>query len=68
MLTSSENGVRSPVRAFIGDPQLTRLHLVFPGGFLPTWTFMTNSIHQGTNARMIVDDVANIGVRSIASL
>lgn len=35
--------------------------LVFPGGFLPTLTFLMETLSQGSSGRLIVDSVSNIG-------
>jgi len=34
---------------------------VFPGGFLPTLTFLTSSLTTGSKGRLVVESVANIG-------
>lgn len=34
---------------------------IFPGGFLPTVTYVVDSILQGSDARLVVDSISNIG-------
>ncbi|KAI7946689.1 hypothetical protein MJO29_011216 [Puccinia striiformis f. sp. tritici] len=34
---------------------------IFPGGILPSVTFMTNAISKGTQNRLLIDSVQNIG-------
>ncbi|EIW72634.1 hypothetical protein TREMEDRAFT_21878, partial [Tremella mesenterica DSM 1558] len=34
---------------------------IFPGGFLPTISFITDAIQVGANNRLIIDSVSNIG-------
>lgn len=34
---------------------------VFPGGILPTVTLLTNSVSTGSQGRLVVDSVSNIG-------
>ena len=34
---------------------------VFPGGFLPTLTFMVETLAKGSQGRLVVDSVSNIG-------
>ena len=34
---------------------------VFPGGFLPTLTFMVETLTKGSQGRLVVDAVSNIG-------
>lgn len=36
-------------------------HPVFPGGFLPTLTFMVEMLTKGSQGRLVVDAVSNIG-------
>lgn len=36
---------------------------IFPGGFLPTVSFVTESIRVGAKNRLVIDSVSNIGVR-----
>ena len=36
---------------------------IFPGGFLPTISFIMESIRIGAESLLVVDSVANIGVR-----
>ena len=36
-------------------------HPVFPGGFLPTLTFMIETLAKGSHGRLVVDSVSNIG-------
>ena len=41
---------------------LTETHRpVFPGGFLPTLTFMVETLTKGSQGRLVVDAVSNIG-------
>ncbi|KAL7417892.1 S-adenosyl-L-methionine-dependent methyltransferase [Mrakia frigida] len=34
---------------------------VFPGGFLPTFHFMTTQLEKGSKSQLIMDDVVNVG-------
>ncbi|KAF8158538.1 CFS1-like protein [Crassisporium funariophilum] len=34
---------------------------VFPGGFLPTLTLLTQTLTQGSHGRLVVDSISNIG-------
>lgn len=36
---------------------------IFPGGFLPTVSFVTDSIRVGAKNKLVIDSIANIGVR-----
>lgn len=36
---------------------------IFPGGVLPSLTFMVNAITNGSKKRLIVDSIENIGPR-----
>ncbi|KAG6887994.1 hypothetical protein C0992_009974 [Termitomyces sp. T32_za158] len=42
-------------------PVLTTSYLVFPGGFLPTVTLLLQTMRSGSQGRLIVDSVSNIG-------
>ena len=35
---------------------------IFPGGFLPTVSFVTEAIQQGASNKLVIDSVSNIGV------
>jgi hypothetical protein len=35
---------------------------IFPGGFLPTVSFVTDSIRIGAKNKLVIDSIANIGV------
>jgi cyclopropane-fatty-acyl-phospholipid synthase len=35
---------------------------IFPGGFLPTVSYVTESIRIGAKNRLVIDSVSNIGV------
>jgi hypothetical protein len=37
-------------------------HPVFPGGFLPSVSFVTESIRKGGRKHLVIDSVVNIGV------
>lgn len=37
---------------------------IFPGGFLPTVSYVTESIHKGGKNRLVIDSISNIGVSS----
>ncbi|KAJ7706717.1 CFS1-like protein [Mycena rosella] len=34
---------------------------VFPGGYLPSFSFITQTLHEGSAGRLVVDSVLNIG-------
>jgi hypothetical protein len=40
---------------------------IFPGGFLPTVSFVVDAIRTGSKDRLVVDSISNIGVSSIAA-
>ena len=40
---------------------LTIAPSVFPGGFLPTLTFLIDTLTKGSQGRLVVDSVSNIG-------
>ena len=44
------------------DPYPLPPPLVFPGGFLPSFHYMTESMEKGSKSQLIMDDVVNIGV------
>ena len=35
--------------------------VVFPGGFLPTLTFLVDTLTKGSQGKLVVDSVSNIG-------
>lgn len=37
---------------------------IFPGGFLPTVSFVVDAIRTGSKDRLVVDSISNIGVSS----
>ncbi|KAH9851815.1 cyclopropane-fatty-acyl-phospholipid synthase [Lenzites betulinus] len=41
--------------------ELTPAPAVFPGGFLPTLTFLVETLTRGSHGRLVVDAVSNIG-------
>ena len=40
---------------------------IFPGGFLPTVSYVVDSIRVGTKNSMVVDSISNIGVSFVPS-
>lgn len=40
---------------------------IFPGGFLPTVSFVVDAIRTGSKDRLVVDSISNIGVSSVAA-
>jgi cyclopropane fatty-acyl-phospholipid synthase-like methyltransferase len=41
---------------------------IFPGGFLPSVSFVAEAVQKGGHNRLIIDSVSNIGVSSVAVL
>ncbi|RPD62533.1 cyclopropane-fatty-acyl-phospholipid synthase [Lentinus tigrinus ALCF2SS1-7] len=46
---------------YMREVDFIRKWVLFPGGFLPTLTFMVETLTKGSHGRLVVDSVSNIG-------
>ncbi|KAI1790184.1 cyclopropane-fatty-acyl-phospholipid synthase [Ganoderma leucocontextum] len=46
---------------YMREVDFIRKWLIFPGGFLPTLTFLVDTLTKGSQGKLVVDSVSNIG-------